>query len=182
MDDDGREVPPGQVGELIFRSPVMMAGYYRDPDQTARTVRNGWLFTGDLVRRDEDGFFYFVDRKKDIIRVRGENVSSAEVEQVLSEHPEVQEVAVVGVPSELTDEDIAAMVVPHPGANPDPGDLIAWCKARLAEFKAPRYVWLVESLPKTETLRVEKPRLRELARGYLSAAAEPTAQKSVRRE
>jgi len=171
VDDDGRDVPAGEVGELIFRNPVMMKGYYRDPEQTAKTIRGGWLYTGDLVRRDEDGFFYFVDRKKDIIRVRGENVASAEVEQVLGAHPSVQEAAVVGIPSELTDEDVVAFVIPRPGANLNSGELIAWCKARLAAFKAPRHVWLVESLPKTETQRVEKHRLRQLARDLVTDSA-----------
>jgi carnitine-CoA ligase len=164
VDDGGSEVPAGETGELIFRNPVLMKGYYRDPEQTAETIRDGWLYTGDLVRRDEDGYFYFVDRKKDIIRVRGENVSSSEVEEVLSTYPDVQEAAVVGIPSELTDEEIAAFIVPRPGSDPDPGEIIAWCTARLADFKAPRHVFFVESLPKTETLRVEKPRLRQMAR------------------
>ena len=168
VDDEGRDVPAGEVGELIFRNPVMMKGYYRDPEQTAKTIRDGWLYTGDLVRKDEDGFFYFVDRKKDIIRVRGENVSSAEVEQVLSEHPAIQEAAVVGIPSELTDEDVAAFVVPLAGTKPDADDVIGWCRTRLADFKTPRHVWLVASLPKTETQRTEKHRLRQLARDLLS--------------
>ena len=179
VDDQGRDVPAGEVGELIFRSPVMMKGYYRDPEQTAQTIRDGWLYTGDLVRTDEDGFFYFVDRKKDIIRVKGENVSSSEVEQVLSEHPTVQEAAVVGIPSELTEEDVAAFVVPRPGAKLDPADVTAWCRARLADFKAPRHVWLVESLPKTETQRTEKYHLRQLARDLLSGPGQAPEQESA---
>lgn len=170
VDDDGRDVPPGQAGELIYRNPVMMKGYYRDAQQTAQTIRDGWLYTGDLVRKDEDGFFYFVDRKKDIIRVRGENVASSEVEQILSEHPAVREVAVIGVPSELTDEDIAAFIVPHPGSNLDAEECIAWCRGRVASFKVPRYVWLVDSFPKTETLRVEKHQLRKRANELMAPA------------
>ena len=145
-----------------------MKGYYRDAEQTAQTMRDGWLYTGDLVRTDADGFFYFVDRKKDIIRVRGENVASSEVEQILSEHPAVQEAAVVGIPSELTDEDVAAFVVARHGAKLDAADVVAWCETRLASFKVPRHVWLVESLPKTETQRIEKYHLRQLARDLLS--------------
>ncbi|HEY8686331.1 MAG TPA: AMP-binding protein [Chloroflexota bacterium] len=160
VDDDGRDVATGEVGELVFRSPVQMKGYYRDPEQTANTIRDGWLHTGDLVRQDADGYFYFVDRKKDIIRVRGENVSSSEVEQALNEHPDVQDASVVGVPSELTDEDIAAFVVARPGSQPAAEELAAWCRSRLASFKVPHHVWLVPSLPKTETLRTEKHRLR----------------------
>lgn len=171
VDDAGREVPAGEVGELIFRNPVMMRGYYRNPAQTAQAIRGGWLYTGDLVRRDEDGYFYFVDRKKDIIRVRGENVASAEVEQVLSEHPAVQDVAVVGIASELTDEEVVAFVVPRAGQRLEGEDLIAWCRERLASFKVPRHVWLAESLPKTETLRVEKHRLRRQAGELLASGA-----------
>jgi crotonobetaine/carnitine-CoA ligase len=161
VDDDGREVSPGEVGELIFRSPVMMKCYYRDLEQTAATIRDGWLYTGDLVRQDTDGFFYYVDRKKDIVRVRGENVSSSEVEQVLTQHNSVQEAAVLGVPSELTEEDVAAFVVRS--ADVGAREITDWCAARLAAFKVPKHVWFVEELPKTETLRVEKHRLKRRA-------------------
>jgi crotonobetaine/carnitine-CoA ligase len=168
VDSDGNEVPPGEVGELIFRNPVLMKGYYRNPEQTAETIRDGWLYTGDLVRKDEDGYFYFVDRKKDIIRVRGENVASAEVEAVLNEHPGVLEAAVVGIPSELTEEDVAAFVVLRPGTALAIEELLDWCRPRLADFKLPRQVWVVESLPKTETQRVEKHVLRQRARDFIS--------------
>jgi crotonobetaine/carnitine-CoA ligase len=163
VDDHGNEVLAGAVGELRFRSPVLMAGYFHDPETTARTIRDGWLYTGDLVRRDEDGYFYFVDRKKDIIRVKGENVSSAEVEGALSEHPAVLEAAVIAVPSELTEDEIAAFVVLRPGVTPNPGEMKAWCASRLAAFKVPRFLWTVDTLPKTETQRVEKHRLRDRA-------------------
>jgi carnitine-CoA ligase len=163
VDDKGNAVPAGETGELIFRNPVLMKGYYRDPEQTAATVHAGWLHTGDLVRRDEDGFFYYVDRKKDIVRVRGENVAPAEVEQLLSRHPAVLEAAVIGVPSELTEDDVAAFIVAQVGRQPEAEELIAWCAGQIAPFKVPKYVWLVESLPKTETQRVEKQRLRETA-------------------
>jgi crotonobetaine/carnitine-CoA ligase len=169
VDGEGQELPAGEVGELVYRNPVLMKGYYRDAEQTAATIRDGWLYTGDLVRRDEDWYFYFVDRKKEIIRVRGENVASVEIEQTLAGHPAVSEVAAIGVPSELTDEDVAIFVVPAAGHTPQPEELADWTRGRLAAFKVPRYVWLVESLPKTETLRVEKHRLRELALDLLSA-------------
>jgi crotonobetaine/carnitine-CoA ligase len=172
VDDDGNEVPPNEIGELVFRNPVLMKGYYRDPEQTAQTIRDGWLYTGDLVRCDQDGFFYYVDRKKDIIRVRGENVSSAEVECVLAEHPEVQEAAVVGVPSELTEDEVAAFVVPLPGRQVDRDAVIEWCAGRLASFKVPRHLWIVESLPKTETQRAEKPALRKIARERLGVTTQ----------
>lgn len=168
VDDAGRDAPPGEPGELILRNPVTMKGYFRDPEQTAKAIRDGWLFTGDLVRRDEDGFFYYVDRKKDIIRRRGENVSPAEVEQVINAHPSVAEVAVVAVPSELTDEDIAAFVVLKPEARLAGEEIIAWCRQHLADFKAPHYLWFVSSLPKTPTEKVEKHRLRRMAHEMLA--------------
>jgi crotonobetaine/carnitine-CoA ligase len=175
VDDDGREVARGEVGELIFRNPVMMKGYYRDPDATAATIRDGWLYTGDLVVQDREGFFYFVDRKKDIIRVRGENVSSVEIERVLSEHPAVHEAAVIGVPSDLTEDDVAAFVVAASTGGLHVEELTAWCRDRLATFKVPKYMWLVESLPKTETQRAEKHRLREMAQGRLAAGPKGAA-------
>jgi crotonobetaine/carnitine-CoA ligase len=161
VDDDGREVPPGEVGELILRNPALMVGYYGDPERTAEALRDGWLYTGDMAWRDEDGFFYFSDRKKDIVRRRGENVSSLEVELVLNEHPGVLESAIVGVPSELTDEELLAVVVRQSGADPEPADLIAWCAARLAPFKVPRFVTFVDKLPKTPTQKIEKHRIRD---------------------
>jgi carnitine-CoA ligase len=160
VDAAGKDVPRGQAGELVLRNPALMTGYFKDPDRTAEALRDGWLFTGDSARQDEDGWFYFVDRKKDIVRRRGENVSSLEVENVLAEHPDVREVAVIGVPSELTDEELAALVVPQPGAEIDAAALVAWCAERLAPFKVPRYVEVVTSLPKTPTSKVEKHRIR----------------------
>jgi carnitine-CoA ligase len=160
VDAAGKDVPRGQAGELVLRNPALMTGYFKDPDRTAEALRDGWLFTGDSARQDEDGWFYFVDRKKDIVRRRGENVSSLEVENVLAEHPDVREVAVIGVPSELTDEELAALVVPQPGAEIDAAALVAWCAERLAPFKVPRYVEVVTGLPKTPTSKVEKHRIR----------------------
>jgi crotonobetaine/carnitine-CoA ligase len=175
VDDEDQPVPPGHIGELVYRNPVMMAGYYRNPEGTAEAMRNGWLHTGDLVRQDADGYFYFVDRKKDIVRVRGENVAPAEVEAVLVQHPDVAEAGVIGVPSALTEEDVAAFVVPRADRPLDAGMIVDWCTARLAPFKVPKYVWIVGSLPKTETQRIEKHRLRETARALLSALGSPAS-------
>ena len=160
VDVGGEDVPRGQVGELVLRNAAMMASYFKDPDRTAEALRDGWLFTGDSAWQDDDGWFYFVDRKKDIVRRRGENVSSLEVENVLNEHPAVREAAVIGVPSELTDEELAALVVPQPGSAVDPAELVAWCAERLAPFKVPRYVEVVTGLPKTPTAKIEKHRIR----------------------
>jgi crotonobetaine/carnitine-CoA ligase len=161
VDDEGNEVAAGVTGELIISNPAIMRGYFYDPERTAEALRDGWLWTGDLARRDGDGFFYYVDRKKDIIRRRGENVSSLEVEVVLTAHPAVEEAAVLGVPSELTEEEILALVQLLPGAAAEPAELAAWCRERLADFKVPRYVQLVNALPKTSTGRLQKGRLRE---------------------
>lgn len=160
VDRQGAEVAPGEVGELVLRNAAMMVGYFNDPERTAEALRDGWLHTGDSAWRDEDGWFYFVDRVKDIIRRRGENVSSLEVETTLNAHPAVRQAAVIGVPSDLLDEDICALVVPQPGQTPDPADLIAWCTGRLARFKVPRYVEFVTGLPLTPTGKIEKHRLR----------------------
>jgi crotonobetaine/carnitine-CoA ligase len=167
LDRQGNEVGPGVVGELVLKNAAMMLGYFKDPDRTAEALRDGWLHTGDSAWRDEDGWFYFVDRVKDIIRRRGENVSSLEVETTLNAHPAVRESAVIGVPSDLLDEDICAIVVAQPGHPPDPAALITWCVERLARFKVPRYIEFVTELPKTSTAKIEKHRLRsgEYARG-----------------
>jgi crotonobetaine/carnitine-CoA ligase len=161
VSDDGAELPAGETGELIIRNPAIMRGYFDDLERTAESLRDGWLWTGDLARRDEDGFFYYVDRKKDVIRRRGENVSSIEVEVVLAAHPAVEEAAVVGVPSELTEEEILALVQLLPGSAAAPAELAAWCRERLADFKVPRYFQLVDALPKTATGRLQKGRVRE---------------------
>ncbi len=159
-ESDGRDVKDGEVGELHVRTPLVMQGYYRDPDQTAAAFRDGWFATGDLGRRDEDGYFWFVARKKDIIRKRGENISGAELDRVIGTHPSVLEAAAIPVPAELGEDDILVAIVPRPGATIDPAEIAAFCRERLAPIKVPRYIAIVESLPKTPTHRVEKYKLR----------------------
>jgi crotonobetaine/carnitine-CoA ligase len=161
VDEAGADATRGTVGELLLRNPALMTGYFRDPVRTAEALRDGWLHTGDMAWQDADGFFYFSDRKKDIVRRRGENVSSLEVELVLNDHPAVIESAIVGVPSDLTDEDLLAVVVPRAEDERDPADLVDWCARRLAPFKVPRFVQYVGALPKTPTQKVEKHRLRD---------------------
>jgi len=163
VDGDGHDVPDGVVGELLLRNPALMAGYFNDPERTAEALRDGWLFTGDMAWRDDEDFYFFVDRKKDIIRRRGENVSSLEVENVLNDHPTVMECAVIGVPSELTDEELFVFVVPRPGSDVDCAELALWAGERLADFKVPRFYQLVETLPKTDTSKIEKHALRLVA-------------------
>ena len=161
IDDQGIDVADGVVGELLLRNVAMALGYFKDSDRTAETFRDGWLRTGDLLKRDADGFYYFVDRKKDIIRRRGENISSVEVERVISEHPDVQQAAVVGIPSELTDEEVLLFVIPRDGASVDPAALLDWASKKLAKFKIPRYVRLVNELPRTGSHKVRKEVLRD---------------------
>ena len=166
VDDADRDVPVGQVGEVLLQSPALMVGYYRDPERTAEAMHGGWFHTGDYARQDEDGFFFFVDRKKDIIRRRGENISSVEIERVLNDHPAVAESAVIPVPSVLSEDDIHAYVVLQPGTQTTAEELRAWCEARLARFKIPQSVRFRDALTKTPTQRVEKYKLREeYARG-----------------
>lgn len=161
VDELGTDVQRGTVGELLLKSPALMAGYFRDPERTAEALRDGWLHTGDMAWQDDDGFYYFSDRKKDIVRRRGENVSSLEVELILNDHPAVLESAIVGVPSDLTDEDLLAVVVLRPGQDAAAADLVEWCADRLAPFKVPRYVSFADRLPKTPTQKIEKHRLRD---------------------
>ena len=161
VNDRGEVVPIGKVGELIIKNPTVTPGYFRDSDETRKVLRNGWLYTGDNAYQDEDGYFYFVDRKKDVIRRRGENFSSLEIEEVLNAHPKVLESAVIGIPSELSDEEIKAYVIPKPEEKIDPAEIFRWCEGRLARFKIPRYLEIRESFPKTPTHRVEKYKLRQ---------------------
>jgi crotonobetaine/carnitine-CoA ligase len=152
-------VPPGEVGELELRNPAVMLGYWGMPEETARVIRpDGWLRTGDLVVENPDGTYTFVGREKEVIRRRGENLSPAEVEEALAAHPDVAEVAVIGVPSDLTEEEVKAFVVAA-GAAADPAALHAWAAERLTRFKIPRYIELIPELPHTPTGRVAKHRL-----------------------
>ena len=160
VDDEGREVSDGETGELVARTPIVMRGYYRDPEQTSAAFRDGWFLTGDLGYRDRDGYFWFVARKKDIIRKRGENISGAELDLVIGSHPEVLEAAAIPVPAELGEDEILVAVIVRPGGTVTAEGIAAWCRERLAPIKVPRYVAFVEALPKTPTHRVEKYKLR----------------------
>jgi crotonobetaine/carnitine-CoA ligase len=157
------ELPQGEVGELVARplKPwITPAGYWEMPEATLKTYRNLWFHTGDLMYRDPDGWFYFVDREKDAMRRRGENVSSFEVEQAVLSHPEILECAAYAVPSEFTEDEIAIAVVPGPDADLRPEDLIRYVAPRLPYFAVPRYVRILEALPKTQTEKIRKMDLR----------------------
>jgi len=152
--DDGRLVAPGEVGELELRNPAVMRGYYEMPDETDEVLVDGWLRTGDLVRVNDDDTYTFVGRRKQVIRRRGENLSPLEVEEVLQSHDSVAEAAVIGVPSDLSEEDIKAFVVAAPGTPVDLRALHAFALTRLARFKVPRYLEVVDALPHTPTGRL----------------------------
>lgn len=159
VDDHDQSVPDGTPGELVLRNPAVMVGYYRLPEETRAVLQDGWLRTGDLVRRDATGIFHFLGRKKEVIRRRGENLSPREVELVLEQHPDVAECAVVGVPSEVSEEDVKAFVRVAEGSTPSATALSTWCSERLSAFKVPRYVEFVDDFPRTPTNRVAKHRL-----------------------
>ncbi|MDE2844707.1 MAG: ATP-dependent acyl-CoA ligase [Chloroflexota bacterium] len=161
VDDDGRPVSSGQPGEITISNPAVMPGYWRNQEQTDLALREGWLHTGDLGWADEEGFLYFVDRKKDVIRRRGENISSQEVEDAIKRHPTVLDCAVIAVPSELGEDEVKAYVTPRPPATVDPETIVRWCAENLAYFKVPRYIEVREEMPRTPSLRVRKDLLRQ---------------------
>jgi long-chain acyl-CoA synthetase len=154
VDDSGADVPQGEVGEIAIRGHNVMKGYWRKPDATAAAIPDGWFRTGDLARIDEDGYFFIVDRKKELIIRGGYNVYPREIEEALHEHPAVAEVAVVGIPHDSLGEEVAAAVALKPGATATPDELKAFAKARVAAYKYPRYVWLVDQLPKGPTGKI----------------------------
>lgn len=156
LDDEGRDVADGTVGELAVKIPTLMQGYYRDPEQTKAAFRDGWFLSGDLVRRDPDGYYFFVARKKDIIRRRGENVAGAELDRVIGEHPAVSEAAAIAVDSELGEDEILVAVVRKTGTALSAEEIRDWCAARLAAHKVPRFVAFVDQLPHTPTHKVAK--------------------------
>jgi carnitine-CoA ligase len=158
LDDAGRPLGPRETGEIAVRSPARLASYFRDPEQTALAVHDGWFLTGDLGWLDQDGWLYFVDRKRDVIRRGGENVSSVLIEKALREHPRVVEAAVIGVPDAVLGQEIKAFVVANGPVTE--AELREFAAARLARFQVPRLWEFRESLPKTPTQRVEKYKLR----------------------
>lgn len=159
-DEHGAELPPDTVGELQVKTPALFLGYLNDPEQTAASFHDGWFRTGDLVRRDADGYFFFVARQKDIIRRRGENISGAELDRVFESHPQVAQAAAIAVPSELGEDEVLVAVVAAPQAVLSADELSGWCRSRLAPVKWPRYIVFVDALPQTPTQRVAKHVLR----------------------
>jgi crotonobetaine/carnitine-CoA ligase len=164
VDDEDRPVSRGTIGELVLRGPGMMDGYYKNQEATNEAFRNGWFHTGDLAWMDEDGLIFYVDRKKEVIRRSGENVSAAEIEEVLKMHPGIQFAACISVPDDVRGEEVKAYVVLQPGETPEsiaPETLASFCSERLAYFKVPRYWEYRDDLPRTPSERVAKRVLRD---------------------
>lgn len=166
VDPNMKDVPEGDVGEIVYRGPTVMQGYWNKPQATAEAFEGGWFHSGDLVRRDEEGYIYVVDRKKDMIISGGENIYCAEVEAVIDAHPGVAEVALIGVPDPKWVETPRAIIVPTDPANPpSEEEVIAWCKDRLASYKKPTSVVITDTLPRNASGKVLKTQLREVLGG-----------------
>jgi acyl-CoA synthetase (AMP-forming)/AMP-acid ligase II len=156
INEAGQDIAPGEVGEIIQKSPTVMKGYFHNPEETRETIKNGWLHTGDLATVDEDGFLYIKGRKKDMILSGAENIYPAEVEQVLHYHPKILEAAVIGVPDEKWGEAVRAIVVLKEGQRMTQEEVIDYCKQNLASYKKPRSVIFVDRLPRNPAGKVLK--------------------------
>jgi len=159
--ETGEDLPPGQIGELVVKGPQVMKGYWNRPEETAKTLKDGWLYTGDMAKMDEDGFFYIVDRKKDMIIAGGYNIYPRDVEEVLYQHPKVKEAIVVGVPDAYRGETVKAYIVVKEGETLTEQEVIDFCNAHLARYKVPRLVEFRSELPKTAVGKVLRRQLRE---------------------
>ncbi len=161
VDEDGAERPPNVPGEIVIRGHNVMKGYYNRPEATAEAIRGGWFHSGDVAYRDEDGFFFIVDRLKDMIIRGGFNVYPREIEETLLTHPAISLASVIGVPDEANGEEIKAYVIRKPGASVTEEELVAWCRERMAAYKYPRTIEFRESLPMTATGKILKRELRD---------------------
>jgi long-chain acyl-CoA synthetase len=161
VDNNGRELPPNQSGEIIVRGPIMK-GYYDNPEATARTIKNGWLYTGDVGRMDEDGEVFLTGRSKDIIIVKGQNIYPSDIEEVLYTHPKVAEASVVGVADETRGETVRAIIRLKVGEVATEAEIKHFCREHMADYKVPRQVSFVDSLPKTAAGKIDKKSLSRL--------------------
>jgi long-chain acyl-CoA synthetase len=161
LDTGTTELPINEAGELVIRGPQVMKGYWEKPEETAETLRDGWLFTGDICTMDEDGYFYVVDRKKDMIIAGGFNIYPREVDEALFEHPKVQEAVTVGIPDEYRGETVKVYIVLKPGEECSEEEIIDFCRERLASYKTPRMVEFRAELPKTLVGKVLRRSLRD---------------------
>jgi fatty-acyl-CoA synthase len=161
VDKTGKEASPGEVGEIIIKGPTLMSGYWNRPELTAETIRDGWLYTGDLARMDEEGYIYIVDREKDMYISGGENVYPAEIEKVLHTHPKIFDAGIVGIPDEKWGEVGKAFIVLKPKETMGNGEVFEFLKGKVAEYKIPKVVEYVEALPKTASGKIQKFILKE---------------------
>jgi acyl-CoA synthetase (AMP-forming)/AMP-acid ligase II len=160
IDDNDNDVPAGTVGEMIMRGANVMKCYYKNPEKTAETLKNGWLHTGDLVRQDEEGFIYYIDRKKDLIISGGENIYPVDLESVLIGQPKVKDVAIIGIPDDRYGEVVAAVVQPKEGVDLTEVEMKAYYEPQLPKYAWPRII-LFGDVPRNPTGKIEKPKLRE---------------------
>ncbi|MFI7706790.1 long-chain-fatty-acid--CoA ligase [Nonomuraea sp. NPDC049480] len=180
VDGQMNDVPRGEIGEIVYRGPSIMTGYWNKPAETAEAFAGGWFHSGDLVRQDEDGYIYVVDRLKDMIISGGENIYSAEVEEAIAAHPKVAEVAVVGVPDERWGETPLAVVVPFPASeSPTAEEIDQWCRSRLAAYKVPRRLAVVADLPRNASGKVRKNELRQAYGQARSTNARPAGESAA---
>jgi acyl-CoA synthetase (AMP-forming)/AMP-acid ligase II len=166
VDEKGNEVRPGETGELIVRGSNVMQGYWNDPETTARTYKPGqypaerFMYSGDYFRKDEEGFLYFLGRKDSMIKSGGERISPKEIENLICEHADISEVAVIGLDDEVLGQAIKAFVVPHPGAELTEQDVLRYCKEKMQIKMVPRHIEIVESLPKTTNGKIDRKTLK----------------------
>jgi long-chain acyl-CoA synthetase len=170
VDDDGRDVPDGEPGEIAIRGENVMKGYWQREEETAKAIPDGWFRTGDLARQDEEGYYFIVDRKKEMIIRGGYNVYPREIEEVIYEHPAVREAAVIGIPDPTLGEEVAAAIALHDGAAATVEEIAAHVKGQVAAYKYPRRIWLVDELPKGPTGKILK---REIEVPALAETASP---------
>jgi fatty-acyl-CoA synthase len=164
VDESMKDVKVGEVGEVVYRGPVVFTGYWQRPKENAEAFAGGWFHSGDLCYADEDGYIFVVDRKKDMIISGGENIYSAEIESVLQAHPQVREVAVIGVPHPEWGETPQAVIAPVYLADPPSlAQITEWCRERLAAYKKPTSIWIIDELPRNASGKVLKHRLKEAA-------------------
>ena len=161
LESDGNEVAAGGTGELLIKGPGVMKGYLNRPQETGRTIQDGWLYTGDIARMDEDGYVYIVDRKKDLVIRGGYNVYPREIDEVLYQHPKIAEAVAVGIADEYRGETVKAFVVPKEGETLTEEDIIGFCKEKLAAYKAPKIVEFRDELPKSAVGKILRKVLRD---------------------
>ena len=159
IDREGKQVKPGEDGEIVVRGSIMMKEYWQDPVKTEDTIKNGWLHTGDVARMDEEGYFYLVDRAKDMYISGGENVYPAEVEKILKEHPEVEDAAVAGIPDQIWGEVGHAFIIARNGFNLTEEEIISFCKGKLARYKWPKKISFCNEFPRTTLGKIRKSQL-----------------------